>query len=108
MITLGKKFEMPKELDEFVTPAEAQDKSQKHAKKLVEEALGRLEVGNEGEAARLLLGVVLMVVTPLSGLGDQAQSETAGTPSRSSPSSPAGPLSFISEHEHNRERFVKC
>ncbi len=67
MMTNGKKYERPKELDEFVTPAEAQEKSQKYAKKLMEEALANLEEGNEGETAKLLLELVLMIVTPISG-----------------------------------------
>ena len=67
MMTNGKKYERPKELDEFVTPAEAQEKGQKYAQKLVEQALANLEVKNEGETAKLLLELVLMIVTPVSG-----------------------------------------
>jgi hypothetical protein len=66
-MTNGKKYERPKELDEFVTPAEAQEKSQKYAQKLVEAALGHVDEGKPGEAARLLLELVLMIVTPISG-----------------------------------------
>jgi hypothetical protein len=67
MMTNGKRYEKPKELDEFVTPAEAQEKARKYAKKLVDEALTRLEEGNKGETAKLLLELVLMIVTPISG-----------------------------------------
>jgi hypothetical protein len=66
-MTNGKKYEKPKELDEFVTPAEAQEKAQKYGQKLVESALAEIDAGNQGEAARLLLELVLMIVTPISG-----------------------------------------
>ena len=67
MMTDGKKFEKPKELDEFVTPAEGHEKAKKYAKKLVDEALTNLENGNKGITARILLELVLMIVTPVSG-----------------------------------------
>jgi len=67
MMTNGKKYEKPEELDEFVTPAEAEEKARKYAQKLVDEALGHLEEGNNEETARLLLELVLMIVTPISG-----------------------------------------
>lgn len=67
MMTNGKKFEKPKELEEFITPAEAQEKAQKYAKKLVSEALTSLDEGNKGATAKLLLELVLMIVTPISG-----------------------------------------
>jgi hypothetical protein len=66
-MTDGKKYEKPKELDEFVTPAEAQEKSRKYGQKLVDEALGQIDAGKPGEAARLILELVLMIVTPISG-----------------------------------------
>jgi hypothetical protein len=67
MLTDGKKYEKPKELDEFVTPAEAQDKARKYAMELVDKALANLDSGKELETAKLLLELVLMVVTPISG-----------------------------------------
>jgi len=67
MMTNGKKYETPKELEVFVTPAEAQEKAQKYAKKLMDEALAALAKGNKSETAKLLLEMVLMVVTPVSG-----------------------------------------
>lgn len=67
MLTNGKKYERPKELDEFVTPGEAQEKARKYASELVDEALASLEDGNELETAKLLLELVLMIVTPISG-----------------------------------------
>lgn len=66
-MTNGKKYERPKELDEFVTPAEAQEKSRKYGQGLVESALGEIDAGKPGEAARLLLELVFMIVTPISG-----------------------------------------
>lgn len=67
MMTNGKKYEQPKEFEEFVTPRELQEKSLKYAKGLVDKALASLAAGNEGEAARLLLELVLMTVTPVLG-----------------------------------------
>ncbi len=67
MLTNGKRYERPEELDEFVTPGEAQEKARKYAIELVDKALGRLEDGDELETARLLLELVLMIVTPISG-----------------------------------------
>jgi hypothetical protein len=67
MLTDGKKYEKPKELDEFVTPAEAQEKARKYAIELVDKALACLDDGNELETAGLLLELVLMIVTPISG-----------------------------------------
>jgi hypothetical protein len=63
----GKKYESPRELGEFVTPAEAREKGQKYAQKLVEAALGHIDDGKPGEAGRLLLELVLMILTPISG-----------------------------------------
>jgi len=67
MMTNGKKYEKPEELDEFVTPAEAEEKARKYAQKLVDEAIVHLENDNAGETSRLLLELVLMIVTPISG-----------------------------------------
>jgi geranylgeranyl pyrophosphate synthase len=67
MLTNGKKYERPKELEEFVTPGEAQEKARKYANELVDKALSSLEDGNELETAKLLLELVLMIVTPISG-----------------------------------------
>jgi len=67
MMTNGQKYQSPEELDVFVTPDEAQEKAMKYAKKLVEKALSELEDGNPGETAKILLELVLMVVTPISG-----------------------------------------
>jgi hypothetical protein len=67
MLTDGKKYERPRELEEFVTPAEAREKARKHAQKLVADALARLEEEDRVGAATLLLELVLMVVTPVPG-----------------------------------------
>jgi len=67
MVTDGKKYERPKELEEFVTPAEARERARQHAQKLVAEALARLEEEDKVGAAKSLLELVLMIVTPVSG-----------------------------------------
>jgi hypothetical protein len=67
MVTEGEKYQKPSELDEFITPAEAQEKATKYAKQLVEDARANVKQGNEGKAAKLILELVLMVITPLSG-----------------------------------------
>ena len=67
MVTNGQKYEKPKELDEFVTPAEAQQKAMKYAKGLIQKSLSDLEAGQEEMAAKFLLELVLMVITPVSG-----------------------------------------
>lgn len=67
MITNGLKYEKPEELDEFVTPAEAQEKALKYAKDLIKKSLSELESGHKENAAKPLLELVLMVITPISG-----------------------------------------
>jgi hypothetical protein len=67
MMTEGKKYEPPKELDEFVTIAEFQAKAQKYMKDLVARSLQALEAGRPGETAKLLLEMVLMTMTPVKG-----------------------------------------
>ena len=67
MMTGGKKYERPKELDEFVTMEGAQQKSRKYCAALVDDALAALERGDEGGAAIRLLQLVLAVVTPVAG-----------------------------------------
>lgn len=67
MITNGQKYQRPDELDEFVTPAEAQQKAISYTKNLIEKSLFELESGNTENAAKYLLEVVILVVTPVSG-----------------------------------------
>lgn len=67
MLTDGKKYERPKELEEFVTPAEAQEKAREYANELVDKALANLKEGNELKTAKLLLELVLMIVAPIPG-----------------------------------------
>ncbi len=67
MMTDGKKYEKPAELDVFVTPQEGQEKAMKYAKGLVDRALAELEGGNPGKTAILLLELVLMIITPVEG-----------------------------------------
>jgi hypothetical protein len=67
MMTDGKKFEPPKELDVFVTQAELQAKTQKYAKDLVARGVQALEAGRAAETAKLLLELVLMTLTPVRG-----------------------------------------
>ena len=67
MMTDGRKYAPPGELDQFVTPAEAQEKARTHATRLVETAVAELNAGRPAETARLLLELVLMIVTPVKG-----------------------------------------
>jgi hypothetical protein len=67
MVTQGKKYQRPEELDKFVTPAEAQEKAMKYAKGLIQKSLSELDAGREDRAAKPLLELVLMVITPISG-----------------------------------------
>ena len=67
MMTNGQKFQTPKELDEFVTPDEAQEKAMKYTRNLMDKALAELDAGNPGETAKYLVEFVLMIVTPISG-----------------------------------------
>jgi hypothetical protein len=67
MMTNGKRFEPPKELEEFVTPAELQEKTQRHMRGLVASTLQSVEAGDRGQTARLLLEMVLMTMTPVTG-----------------------------------------
>jgi hypothetical protein len=67
MVTEGVKYQKPSELDEFITPAEAQEKALKYAKKLIDDARASTKKGDKGNAAKLILELVLLVVTPLSG-----------------------------------------
>jgi hypothetical protein len=67
MITNGQKYQKPEELDVFVTPSEAQEKALNYAKQLVAESLSELDVGHNKNAARSILELVLMIITPTSG-----------------------------------------
>ena len=67
MMTNGKKYESPKDLEEFVTPAELQEKTHRYMKGLVASTLQSLEAGDRGQTARLLLEMVLMTMTPVTG-----------------------------------------
>jgi hypothetical protein len=67
MVSNGQKFQAPPELDEFVTPSEAQEKATKYCRKLIADARSHVREGEEIEAARLLLGLVLMIITPVQG-----------------------------------------
>jgi len=67
MMTEGRKWEMPQELDEFVTPAELQAKTLRYVERLIAQSLEALEDENTQDAARLLLEIVLMTITPHPG-----------------------------------------
>ncbi len=67
MMTGGTKFERPKELEEFVTPAELQEKSVRYMRSLVGKALASHDAGNEEDAAKSLVEIVLMTITPVQG-----------------------------------------
>jgi len=66
-MTNGAKFEPPKELQEFVTPAEFQAKSLKYMKSLLDRAQTSLAAGRTAEAAKTLLEIALMIMTPVAG-----------------------------------------
>jgi hypothetical protein len=66
-MTDGVKFEPPKELQEFVTPAEFQAKSLKYMKGLLDKAQTSLAAGKTAETARTLLEIALMIMTPVAG-----------------------------------------
>jgi hypothetical protein len=67
MVTNGEKYQRPEELDKFVTPSEAQQKAMKYSKSLIQKSLSELDAGHEERAAKPLLELVLMVITPISG-----------------------------------------
>jgi len=67
MMTDGRRYEMPEELDEFVTPAELQEKTLRYVDGLVAQSLEALEGGNRQETARILLEIALMTITPHPG-----------------------------------------
>lgn len=67
MVTEGVKYQEPSELDEFITPAEAREKASKYAKRLIDDARASVNKGDEGSAAKLILELVLLVITPISG-----------------------------------------
>jgi len=67
MLTNGQKYQPSKELDEFITPAQATEKARKYAENLVDQALKNLRAGNPLPAAQNLVEIVLMIVTPISG-----------------------------------------
>ncbi len=66
-MTNGVKFEPPKDLQEFVTPAELQAKSLNYMKSLVEKAQTSLAAGRTAETAKTLLEIALMIMTPVAG-----------------------------------------
>ena len=67
MMTDGRKYRMPEELDEFVTPAELQEKTLRYVERLVTQSIQALEAGNRQETARALLEIALMTITPHPG-----------------------------------------
>lgn len=67
MVTEGVKYQKPAELDEFITPSEAREKAMKYAKKLIDDARASVKKGDENDAAKLILELVLLVITPISG-----------------------------------------
>lgn len=66
-MTNGVKFEPPKDLQEFVTPAELQAKSMKYIQSLVDRAQASLAGRKAAETARTLLEIALMIMTPVAG-----------------------------------------
>ena len=67
MMTDGRKYQMPQELDEFVTAAELQEKTLRYVERLVTQSLQSLEDGERQNTARLLLEIVLLTITPHPG-----------------------------------------
>jgi hypothetical protein len=67
MLTNGLKYEPPKELDDFVTPQEATVKAREYAENLVKQALENHRQGDHLLAARKLVELVLIIVTPIEG-----------------------------------------
>lgn len=67
MMTNGRRYEIPVELSQFVTPAELQEKTLRHADSLVTQSLRALDAGNRQDAARILLELVLLTMTPSPG-----------------------------------------
>jgi hypothetical protein len=67
MMTDGRKYQMPEELDDFVTPAELQEKTLRYMEGMVTRSLRALEDGDRQHTARLLLEMVLMTITPHPG-----------------------------------------
>lgn len=67
MLTDGKRYQTPAELEDFVTPAELQEKTLRYAKGLIARALESLDAGDKERAAVLLLEIVLMTVSPVRG-----------------------------------------
>jgi hypothetical protein len=66
-MTNGVKFETLKELQEFVTPAEFQEKSLKCLRGLVDKAQTSLAAGKTADTAKALLEIALMIMTPVTG-----------------------------------------
>jgi hypothetical protein len=67
MMTDGRKYQAPQELDEFVTAAELQEKTMRYVEHVVTQSLRSLEDGDRQSTARLLLEIVLLTVTPHPG-----------------------------------------
>ena len=67
MLTNRKKYQTPRELNDFITPDQAMEKARNYAGKLVEQALDNYRAGNHQESAKKLVELVLMIVTPISG-----------------------------------------
>jgi len=67
MMTNGRRYEIPAELSQFVTPAELQEKTLRHMDSLVTQGLRSFDAGNRQDAARILLEIVLLTMTPSPG-----------------------------------------
>lgn len=67
MMTNGRRYEIPAELSQFVTPAELQEKTLRHIDSLVTRSVQSVEAGHSQDAARILLEIVLLTMTPSPG-----------------------------------------
>ncbi len=67
MMTNGGRYEVPATFSVFVTPAELQTKVIRHMDSLVTESVRSFDAGNRQDAARILLEIVLLTMTPSPG-----------------------------------------
>ena len=67
MMTNGRRFESPGELEDFVTPVELQEKSLRYMRGLIERAVQSLDAGDKIGTAVFLLEMVLLTVSPVQG-----------------------------------------
>ena len=67
MLTDGQKYQVPAELDDFVTPAQATENARKYITKLFRVIKKDYRAGYHLRSAKNLVVVVLLIVTPMEG-----------------------------------------